>query len=173
MKTNQNDKKVSKLTYFYIGSFAALFLAIVIFLVFYFVKPFAYKQLTDLPEIEASEVLTKHVNEAGTQTSYYVLIYKKDSAHNELIEEKVLEYANLVRTQEKDGKLAKIYLLEYTSENEAAIKAIDSKIKDADTCPVLIKVASKKVASGGLDLTVSDINDCLGDLIYDNNNKEK
>lgn len=172
MKKNQNESKVTKLTYFYVFSFVAIFVALVIFLALYFIKPFAYKKIEDLPEIEASEVATKHINEAGTQTSYYVLIYNKNNPVNGLIEETVVEYANLVRTQDKDGKLAKIYLLEYTAENEALIKALDSKIVNIDTCPVLVKIANKKVASGGLDLTVSDINDCLGDLIYDNT-KEK
>ena len=173
MKQFQDNKKPSKLTYFYVGSFIVLFLALVVFLVLYWTKPIAYKKLENLPEIEASEALTKHVNESGTQTSYYVLFYHKDSLTTSMIEETVLEYANLVRKDGKDSTLAKIYLLEYTAENEAVIKAIDSKIKDASTCPVLIKVSNQKVASGGLDLTISDINDCLNDLIYDYNNKEK
>ena len=173
MKQFQDNKKPSKLTYFYVASFIVLFLALVVFLVLYWIKPFAYKKLESIPEIEASEALTKHVNEAGTQTSYYVLIYHKESTTTSMIEETVLEYANLVRTEGKDSKLAKLYILEYTAENEAVIKAIDSKIKDATTCPVLIKVANQKVASGGIDLTISDINDCLNDLIYDYNNKEE
>lgn len=172
MNQSQN-KKPSKLTYFYVGSFVVLFLALVIFIVLYWVKPFACKKLESIPQIEASEALTKHVNEAGTQTSYYVLIYNKESLTNELIEETVLEYANLVRTEGKDSKLAKIYLLEMTAENSSVITAIDSKIKDMTTCPVLIKVANQKVSSSAIDLTVSDINDCLNDLIYDYNNKEK
>ena len=173
MKQFQDNKKPSKLTYFYVASFIVLFLALVVFLVLYWIKPFAYKKLESIPEIEASEALTKHVNEAGTQTSYYVLIYHKESTTTSMIAETVLEYANLVRTEGKDSKLAKLYILEYTAENEAVIKAIDSKIKDATTCPVLIKVANQKVASGGIDLTISDINDCLNDLIYDYNNKEE
>lgn len=173
MKQFQDNKKPSKLTYFYVASFIVLFLALVVFLVLYWIKPFAYKKLESIPEIEASEALTKHVNEAGTQTSYYVLIYHKESTTTSMIAETVLEYANLVRTEGKDSKLAKLYVLEYTAENEAVIKAIDSKIKDATTCPVLIKVANQKVASGGIDLTISDINDCLNDLIYDYNNKEE
>ena len=168
-----DNKKVSKLTYFYVGCFVLLFIALVIFITLYWIKPFAYKKLESIPEIEASEALTKHVNEAGTQTSYYVLIYNKDSLTNSLIEETVLEYANLVRTEGKDSNLAKIYLLEMTAENASVITAFDSKIKDVDTCPVLIKVSNQKVASGGIDLTVSDINDCLNDLIFDYNNKEK
>ena len=172
MNKSQN-KKPSKLTYFYVGSFVVLFLALVVFIVLYWVKPFAYKKLESIPQIEVSEALTKHVNASGTQTSYYVLVYNKESLTNELIEETVLEYANLVRKEGKDSKLAKIYLLEMTAENASAISAIDSKIKDVDTCPVLIKVSNQKVATSGLDLTVSDINDCLNDLIYDYNNKEK
>lgn len=173
MKKSQNNKKASKLTYFYVSSFIVLFLALVIFLVLYWTKPFAYKTITSIPQVEASEALTKHVSESGSQTSYYVLIYNKDSYTNHLIEETVLEYANLVRTEGKDSKLAKLYLLEYTAENEAAIKAFDSKIKDVNSCPILIKVSNQKVATGGLDNTVSDINDCLNDLIYDYQNKEK
>lgn len=171
MRYSQDNKKVTKLTYFYVFSFVALFLAIVVFLVLYITQPFAYKELDDLPEIEMEEVLTKHVSESGSQTSYYVLIYSEESKENKLIEEVVLEYANLVRTQGKDGKLAKIYLLEYSKEYDAKLKEISSKITSEDACPVLIKVASQKVSSSAIDFTTSEINDCLGDLIYDNNKK--
>ena len=146
----------------------------IIFLIFYFTKPFAIKSFEKLPEIDAEQVLTLNYNEeTKSGPSYYVLIYKKDSPYNELIKDNVLEYANLVRTQGKDGTLLKIYGLEYTAESEQFIKAINTKIKDIDSCPILIKVSNKNVTSSALDLTVYEINDCLGDLIFDYNKSEK
>lgn len=164
-------EKASKLTYFYVFSFVALFVGIAIFLVCYITKPFAYKKLERIPEIEVEEALTKHVSKSGSQTSYFVLLYSAESEENELIEDAVLEYANLVRTQGKDGKLAKIYLLEYTKENEAAIKALSSEFTSVDKCPILFKVSSQKVSTSSFDDTASEINDCLNNLIYSEQNK--
>ena len=165
------NQKASKLTYFYVFSFVALFVGILIFLVCYITKPFAYKKLESIPEIKVEDALTKHVSASGSQTAYFVLLYNPESEENELIEDVVLEYANLVRTQDKDGKLAKIYLLEYTKENEAAIKALSSKITSVDDCPVLFKVSSQKVSTSSFDDTASEINDRLSDLIYSEENK--
>lgn len=125
---------------------AALAIATVIFVIaviLVIIKPFEYRSFDKLQTITPEELTTKEID-GSTKASYYVLIYEADNDENEMIGEKIVEYANYAKDNED---ALPIFVLEYTKNNASAIEAkLPSSFDVSDEFPCLAKITSNKVA---------------------------
>ncbi len=143
----------------YLGILMAVTAIFVVALVLVLFNVFEYKEFSSLKELQAETFTNQKVEGAN---SYYVLVYDKDNAENELIEEKVLEYANYAKNKEGASP---IFILEYTSANASIIQnKLTSSFNVNTDLPCLVTISNgsvtnpKKTVSSILQLLEDEMN---------------
>lgn len=156
---NKNNKKINKMSLFYVITLIVIFVAILTTSIILIAKPFDYKEIKDLKETTATSFLKEKPK--NSSNSYYVLIYQEDSYKSNIIKKSVLDYANYTK---KDKEAKKIYILKYRD----SLKDIISKELDGDfdnDVPMLLLIENNAVNTSSTKKTPSDINTLLDSLV--------
>ncbi len=138
----------------YLISLIAITIAFILFVLFAVIKPFSYHKFSQIKEIDATEILTTTFDNRSSD-AYLVFIYQAEDYENELVNDKVVEYANKARTNKE---MLPIVTVEYKLRNAKAIveaTGIDFKTV-LDRMPAVIIVEKGKVSSDS-KITVSTI----------------
>ena len=80
---NKNNKKINKMSLFYVITLIVIFVAILTTSIILIAKPFDYKEIKDLKETTATSFLKEKPK--NSSNSYYVLIYQEDSYKSNII----------------------------------------------------------------------------------------